>query len=487
MLEKFLGTTLALTFAAYLIGRLIIYLAVQKGWVNKVNFRRKSGVQVALLGGLAVYVPLTIYGLAFDAAIFAKPLLCAVPLILCGVMDDIRELRARTKFFAQLLSVGSFLSLTVTADLTLTRVGLPPLVAYGLTAIWMIGIINAVNMIDGMDGEAGGFAVFAALSLWLAIGTAEATQMLLPFAACALGFLLLNRPPAKIYLGDSGSTFIGFFLSAAAAGGVGMPSASLQSALVLIPLFIFAFPEVDAILAMIRRRKGRSSLFSGDHDHIHHKLLKIGFRIDQALAIILGVTFLCGLTAFTIGRTTDPFLMLNVCIISIAGLLGILGFIHYTEFRQGHQVSTYSRSIVMNHLPISTTAALDAQNFRATIYDLLPYYKELKESGIFTVQNFIADFGQLLKTTHGPQTVFLMWGSYSIVALETPRLSSAKDNNLIIRDYFALLEKHKVMKNDNGMPWGLAIFADNSRGQEFLRQFSAFQKEAGPISYSQAA
>ena len=460
----FLAAPMALAIASLFVP-IIIRLAHRYGWLSAQDFRRKENTRVPLLGGLAVYLSFAISSWVFQIESSYALIAAGLPLVLVGISDDIFELGPKFRFLTQAVSVAIWLALTPSSQLLLSQMGAHEWVSLGITAFWIIGIINALNMIDGVDALAGGFSTIACLFLGAMGGQLVSSPIIL--AAGILGFLLFNRPPAKIYLGESGSTFLG--LSLATMGATLSPEAA-GPASVLIPLFLLAFPEVDAIASIIRRKRAKSSALKADHDHIHHKLKKVGFDTKHVLAVVYGATVYSGLTAFTIFFLGSHWATWVIGILATAGLSTLLWAILYLEHRQAHQVYRFSRTLLERHLPMDRPFLFDPENFHATIYDLLPYYKELQYRGVAEVNNFIQDFSAYVLENH-PHASLKAVGSYSVMVVEPLRDDHKSLIPALPEKYFDLLVRHKVKKNDDVVPWGMSFYSSQFQTAAFFKKF----------------
>jgi UDP-GlcNAc:undecaprenyl-phosphate GlcNAc-1-phosphate transferase len=277
-------------------------LARQLGVVDRPDGVRKLQQRpTALLGGVAVYGSLLV-GLAawqgppvhdglLSAAALCLGLLCAI-----GVCDDVLGLRAGQKFLAQLIAVAP----VVCGGYGITRVGfLGAQIELGwmgpvLTAFWLTACINAINLIDGVDAlastTAAGVALCTAGVSLLAGGFVDVVGCAALIGALA-GFLVYNRPPASIYLGDAGSLMVGAalgLLTLRAATGAG------QCTSLPLMLMLMAVPLGDTCLAILRRWLSGQGIWRADRGHIHHRLLERGFSVGQLLATVAGVCLLTG-------------------------------------------------------------------------------------------------------------------------------------------------------------------------------------------------
>lgn len=220
-------------------------------------------------------------------------------IFLVGLVDDLISLRARTKLSAQ-LAAALFLCL---CGVRFEHLSLGPSVnidlgwlAWPLTVLWITGVANALNFIDGLDGLAAGIAAITCLVIAL-IGVHTGQTVMVVLMTTSLGgicgFLLFNIHPARIFMGDGGSLFLGFLLGGSA---IIVSSAHRESTLTaLLPIALaLGVPILDTFFSILRRALSRRSLFSPDRSHLHHRLVDLGFSQPQVVLIIHSVTFLAG-------------------------------------------------------------------------------------------------------------------------------------------------------------------------------------------------
>jgi UDP-GlcNAc:undecaprenyl-phosphate/decaprenyl-phosphate GlcNAc-1-phosphate transferase len=217
---------------------------------------------------------------------------------LVGLYDDLRHLHARWKFLAQIvIAVLVFAAGVRMTTLTLPFVRVVELGTWAgllFTVLWFVGITNAFNLIDGLDGLAAGAALFALTTMFvvaIANGRYGAALTTLTLAGATLGFLYYNFYPATIFLGDSGSLFLGFMLA-----GIGVLSAQKSPTViaVAIPVVSLGLPVLDTMIAITRRFLRRQPIFAADRGHIHHRLLGRGHSPRTVVLALYGV---CGLLA----------------------------------------------------------------------------------------------------------------------------------------------------------------------------------------------
>jgi UDP-GlcNAc:undecaprenyl-phosphate GlcNAc-1-phosphate transferase len=326
---------------------LVIRLSVWLKAIDKPAHRKIHTHPVPLLGGLAVFVgvwtPLLLLCFYDNdvtrrlrqewfnlALVFSGGFL----MMLVGIFDDIRGLNAKRKFLAQLpvamllFWLGTrFTNITIPFMGTVSLGYLSPL----LTILWIIGVTNALNLIDGIDGLATGVAFFvAATNAVIAVeyGNDLLAVVMGSMAGACLGFLRYNFSPAKIFLGDTGSLFLGMTLavSSISANAKGTVASSL-----LIPLLVMGYPVLDTLLSMMRRLARGKSMFSGDAGHIHHRLLQKGLGHRWASGIIYAVCCLFSLLALAVVLQNNRIMAISFALLAVVLFFGLhsLGYFKY--------------------------------------------------------------------------------------------------------------------------------------------------------------
>ena len=209
-----------------------------------------------------------------------------------GVWDDVRHPSAMTKFIVQIsIAALVFLGGVRILDVSLGDVWYAQLsaaVAFAVTVVWIVGTTNAFNLIDGSDGVAGGAALFASISMGLVFalhGDPLGALMATILVGACLGFLCFNFPPASIFMGDSGSLFLGFMLATL---GVITTQQSSTLVAVAIPVVAFGIPLLDTTIAIVRRFLRGERIFAPDRGHIHHRLRDLGMS-PRRVALLLYV------------------------------------------------------------------------------------------------------------------------------------------------------------------------------------------------------
>lgn len=269
--------------------------------------RRIHKKPIPLIGGLAIFYGFVISVLCF--AVIDYPtmgiLIGSLIMVTVGVIDDMRDLNAKVKLIFQiaaaLIVVYFGIEIEYVANPIANWIG-PQYINLGLwsiplTVIWIVGVTNAVNLIDGLDGLAVGvssIASVALLSLTLLSQNLNAAIITAALAGAGFGFLPYNFNPAKIFMGDTGSTFLGFVLACISVQGLMKMYALISFA---IPVLILGLPIFDTVFAILRRIAKKKSIMSPDRGHLHHRLLDMGFSQRQTVGILYTLTSILCLTA----------------------------------------------------------------------------------------------------------------------------------------------------------------------------------------------
>lgn len=292
--------------------------------------RRMHKEPIPRLGGLAIFGGFLCSILVFGQ--LDQTMLCvllgASIIVALGIFDDVLALGAKLKFVVQIvaaaipvcvgdLQISLFTNLNPFSDAPYFHLGI---FAIPVTIIWIVGITNAVNLIDGLDGLAVGVSSIASLTM-LAVALLNyeigvAIVMACLTGAC-LGFIPYNFNPAEIFMGDTGSTFLGYMLATMSISGFFKFYAVISFA---VPLLILGLPIFDTVSAITRRvLEGRSPM-SPDRGHVHHRLVDMGFNVKQAVAILYAISGTLGLAAvvLTTSGEAKAMLLLLAAILAIA-------------------------------------------------------------------------------------------------------------------------------------------------------------------------
>jgi UDP-GlcNAc:undecaprenyl-phosphate GlcNAc-1-phosphate transferase len=314
---------------------LLARLASKWGIVDQPGGRKVHAAPIPRIGGLAM--ALGVFAAAFIAIDLQAQdrwfLIAAGVLVAFGAMDDRFDLDYRVKFIGQLLAVGIVVLLgdvqvhAITLD---DRVMLPGWISLPLTIVFLTGVTNAVNLADGLDGLAGGttFLCLCAVALLSSVGDQNAsTALCLAFAGAVLGFLRFNTYPATVFMGDAGSQLLGFTIGVLSIRATQSLASQVSAA---IPILLLAIPILDTLSVMVQRIGEGRSPFSPDKNHIHHKLLALGFGHHEAVMVIymaqaalfVAAYFLRYESDLTILAFVTAFFVLSITVLQLAARSG---------------------------------------------------------------------------------------------------------------------------------------------------------------------
>ena len=252
----------------------------------------------------------------------------ATLMFVLGIVDDLKPLPAKVKFVAQIGVAILAYYLGVKVSVLSNPFGgmfiLPEYVSMLITVFWLVGITNTINLIDGLDGLAAGISIIAGITLSIiAIQTNQVVGavIILTLVGGTIGFLRYNFNPAKIFMGDSGSLFLGFTLAAISVTGVLKVATAVT---VLLPLLILGFPILDTTFAIVRRAIAGKPIFQPDKGHLHHRLLGIGLSQRRTVVVIYGFSsLLAGIALQLIGIKLAPSVILFSILLLFLGLSGL--------------------------------------------------------------------------------------------------------------------------------------------------------------------
>jgi UDP-GlcNAc:undecaprenyl-phosphate GlcNAc-1-phosphate transferase len=324
--------TLALSSAAVALALtpLARALAVRVGAVDHPGPRRIHSDPTPRFGGLAIAAALL--GVAWLARVLpgpareldARPLLgltcAALPILALGVLDDVRGAGPWAKLAVQACAALVLVAFGYGVPLLTNPFGQPLVTgawSVPLTVAWVIVLTNAINLIDGLDGLAAGLVAIACGALWVtARGHGDFYVMFvaaLLLGACG-GFLWWNRPPARVFMGDTGSQFLGLTLSALSLLENRKGTAALT---LLLPLVALGLPIADGMLAFVRRLVRGRHVFRGDAGHIHHRLLDTGLSPRAVLAVLWTLSAVFGGAAILLERLPHRWTLVVVGVLAL--------------------------------------------------------------------------------------------------------------------------------------------------------------------------
>ncbi len=347
-------------------------LATRRGWVaSPRDPRHVHQSPLPRLGGVAIFLAFSItlslwlaLGLFFPrllegvAATMLLRIYVPACLIFClGIYDDLRGAGPYLKFAVQALAaVMLFAGGMRILDLPVLfgYHNFPWFIGLPLTVLWVVAITNAFNLIDGLDGLAAGSALFSTIVVFVVSLVNHSwlgSLMSLALAGAILGFLRFNFNPATIFLGDSGSLFIGFLLSALALAGAQKAPTFVA---VAIPVVSFGLPILETALSIARRLISGRPVFSADREHIHHKLLQQGMSHRQVVIVLYAVSALFAMLSLFLLWPTGSTLGLVLAVVGTGIWLGVqhLNYLEFGELRRVAQRTIEQRQIVINNLSV---------------------------------------------------------------------------------------------------------------------------------------
>ncbi len=347
--------------------------ARHSGILDEPSARKIHRASIPRFGGVAVFLAFALaMALAFDyhkwidpsfpfsVVDYAKLMLGGTVILLLGIADDIVGVSFPWKFAVQFVVAGLMIAFGYRIEAITNPFGDPiQLGAFSalVTMLWIVGIMNALNLIDGMDGLAAGVTFISAASSFVVsyvLGNREVAVAYMVLAGAALGFLRFNFNPATIFLGDSGSLFLGYLLATLSIRGCQKSPTVIA---LVIPVVILGLPITDTAAAFLRRSfraalgrerdlgeasgaregllKRLGAAFRPDRDHIHHRVLRLGLTHRQAVICLYGVCTLLAILALIIALTSDRGLL---AIVVYLGAIGIAVMTRLTRLRPSVEV-----------------------------------------------------------------------------------------------------------------------------------------------------
>jgi UDP-GlcNAc:undecaprenyl-phosphate GlcNAc-1-phosphate transferase len=339
---------------AYFCTPLAIKAAFKLGAIDKPDQRKVHHQTMPRLGGLAIFIAFMLATLigSWGSNAFNGILVGGLIIFLVGMLDDIYQLSPWVKLIGQCLAavaamyfgvVVHFVTNPFDGLLTLGYLSLP------LTFLWLVGVTNAINLIDGLDGLAGGVSAIAAATMGIVAllhgQTAVAVTAFILVAAIA-GFLPYNFHPARTFMGDGGSNFLGFVLACLAIMGTAKSAALIS---LFVPIVILGIPIFDTFFAIIRRIHNRAPIFMPDKDHLHHRLMALGMSHRRSVLIIYGISAFFGGVAVTLSFITSPKASLILALLLLAIVIGAdrIGMFTGQSPKLGSQVAKPPRHVEM--------------------------------------------------------------------------------------------------------------------------------------------
>jgi len=275
--------------------------------------RRMHSKPMPRFGGLAIFAGATA---ALAVFLSGDPriqgiMIGGVMIYLLGIVDDLRGMPAKVKLLGQILCAAVVCAFDVRIMFMTNHFGglfgqehvfFAGALSWIFTIIWIVGITNTINLIDGLDGLAAGVSAIASLCIAYTEyihGYYLGTLGMLAIAGAALGFLPFNFHPAKIFMGDGGSMFLGFMLASMA---VVQPAKGATIVAVIIPVLVLGLPIFDTAFAILRRLINHKPIMEADKGHLHHRIMAIGMGQSRSVMMLYGISAIMGVAAVLFSR-----------------------------------------------------------------------------------------------------------------------------------------------------------------------------------------
>jgi len=307
--------------------------------------RRMHKKPIPLIGGLAIFAGFIVSVLIFgelDREMISV-LIGSSMMVIMGVLDDTYDLKAWIKFLIQIaaalvavlyggLRIETLFNMDIFSADPYTYLGV---LSIPITVIWIVALTNAVNFIDGLDGLAAGVSAISAISLLVISCILADPYVVIVMAALAggiFGFLPYNRNPAKIFMGDTGALFLGYLLATMSIQGLFKFYAVVSFA---VPFLVLAVPIFDIVNAVTRRLLKGKSPMTADREHIHHKLIDMGFNQKQAVAILYSLSSILGIFAVVVTTGGEGKALMLLAAILLAGFIASRVLLVYARKKNG--------------------------------------------------------------------------------------------------------------------------------------------------------
>ena len=321
---------------ALVVTPLVILLANKTGAMDAPDARKVHKKPIPRIGGLAIYagfmaaIIFVAARFGFDAESIKETVgltLSGSLIVAVGLIDDYKNLPAKVKLLGQIIAAAV---LVLIFDVRIDFVTDPfgdyiylEWFALPATMFWLVGLTNTVNLIDGLDGLAAGVAAIASFTILLIALEQNfilVAVMTAALAGAAVGFLKYNFHPAQIFMGDTGSMFLGFMLAGISVTGAVKSVATIA---LIVPIFALGLPILDTTFAIVRRVRGGVPIFKPDKGHLHHRLLGVGFTQCQAVLLMYVISALFGLSAIALTAVSYQIAVLILFVVIVAIIYGV--------------------------------------------------------------------------------------------------------------------------------------------------------------------
>ena len=314
----------------------VIAFARRTGALDKPDARKVHERPIPRIGGIGIYAAFMVSILVQLLFIELTPefmtsiiglMVGGTIIVVIGIIDDYCDLPAKVKLLGQIIAAAV---LVIVFDVRIDFITDPlgdfiylEFFAIPATIFWIVGLTNTVNLIDGLDGLAAGVSSIAAVTIFLVAmeeGSPFVAMVTAALAGAAVGFLYYNFNPARIFMGDTGSMFLGFMLAGISVVGAVKSAATIA---LIVPILALGLPILDTTFAIVRRARNHRPIFKPDKGHLHHRLLARGFTQKQAVLLMYVVSALFGLCALALTAVSTQAATLIILIVAAAVFLGV--------------------------------------------------------------------------------------------------------------------------------------------------------------------
>lgn len=328
MLKVYGFPLLLAALVSYILTPYIKTLAFKIGAVDKPDNRKVHKKIMPRLGGLAIYIAFLIgvvssLELTWD---IVGILTGATVIVIVGILDDVYQLPAKVKLLGQIVAACILIAFDIRIEWVNNPLGgyiyLDKFISIPLTVFWVISFTNVVNLIDGLDGLAAGVSAIASLTvIFVAIqmGYFHVAVLSAALAGGIIGFIRYNFNPATIFMGDTGSMFIGYMLAAISVYGAVKTAATIA---LIVPAIALGLPIMDTAFAIMRRYTNGRPIFQPDKGHLHHRLLAMGMNQKQAVLLMYAISAALGIAAVLWAEVDGFYAALIIAIIITAVAIG---------------------------------------------------------------------------------------------------------------------------------------------------------------------
>ena len=313
----------------------VIAFARRTGALDKPDARKVHARPIPRIGGIGIYAAFMVSILVQLLFVDLTPeymmsliglMVGGTIVVAIGIIDDYCDLPAKVKLLGQIIAAAV---LVVAFDVRIDFITDPlgdfiylEWFAIPATIFWVVGLTNTVNLIDGLDGLAAGVSSIAAVTIFLVAmeeGIPFVAMLTAALAGAAVGFLYYNFNPARIFMGDTGSMFLGFMLAGISVVGAVKSAATIA---LIVPILALGLPILDTTFAIVRRARNHRPIFKPDKGHLHHRLLAHGFTQKQAVLLMYVVSGLFGLCALALTVVSPQAATLIILIVAAAVFIG---------------------------------------------------------------------------------------------------------------------------------------------------------------------